>query len=99
MTSIETKTDLKVGEIFNSNGKGEIVTEVFYEGEKLARFRTLRRHRKGNSRAILESAYSVDGPGKITQSFSGIHFGKETPPFHASERYSELDKFLREWEK
>lgn len=98
MTSIETITELKVGEIFDSNGKGEIVTKVVHEDGKLARFKTIRREDDG---AILELGYSVDGmPKKINQLFCGIHYGNNNhPPFNPSERYFELDKFLREMEK
>ncbi|MEK6897572.1 MAG: hypothetical protein AABW93_03510 [Nanoarchaeota archaeon] len=95
MNSIETITELKVGEIFDSNGKKEIITEVVYEDKKLERFRTARR----DGEAIVESDYCVDEAGKTRQLFSGIYFGKKTPPFNASERYFKLDKFLREREK
>lgn len=95
MTSIETITGLKVGGIFDSNGKKEIITEVFHKDEKLERFRTARR----DGEAIVESGHCVDEAGKTRQLFSGIYFGNETPPFHASKRYFELDKFLRERKK
>ncbi len=95
MTSIETATELKVGGIFDSNGKKEIITEVFHKDEKLERFRTARR----DGEAIVESGYCVDEAGRTRQLFSGIYFGKETPPFNASERYFELDKFFRERER
>lgn len=95
MNSIETITELKVGEIFDSNGKKEIITEVFHEDKKLKRFRTARR----DGEAIVESGSCVDEAGKTRQLFSGIYFGKKTPPFNASERYFKLDKFLREREK
>ena len=49
---------------------------------------------------IAESGYSVDKEtGKSEQLFSGIYFSKENPPFHASERYPELNNFLEEQEK
>jgi hypothetical protein len=96
MNSIETATELKVGGIFDSNGEKEIVIETHYEEERLIRFRTIRRV----NGAIAESGYSVDREAvKTSQLFSGIYFGKKTPPFNASERYFELDKFFRERKK
>ncbi len=95
MTSIETITELKAGGIFNRNGKKEIITEVFHKDGKLERFRTARR----DGETIAEFGYCVDEAGKTRQLFSGICFGKKTPPFNASERYFQLDKFLREREK
>ena len=106
MTTIETtfnteSTDfrnivLRVGVIVCTNGKKEIVTETHYEEGRLIRFIAIRRV----NGAIAESGYSINREtGKTRQLFSGIYFGKETPPFNASERYFELDKFFREREK
>jgi len=88
--------ELKVGDILCTNGKKEFVTETHYEEKKLIRFRSIRR----DDGRIAESGYFVDKEtGKLERLFSGIYFNKENPPFHASERYSELNKFLEEQEK
>jgi len=106
MTTIETavnnestdfrKIELKAGDILYTNGKKEIVTETHYEKKKLIRFGSIRRENGG----IVESGYFVDKEtGKSEQLFSGIYFSEEHLPFHTSERYSELNKFLEEQEK
>ncbi len=115
MTAIETavkknegertgssKLELKVGDLFSKNGKNEIVTETTitetYSGEKrLVRFGTAKRKEDGG---IAESIYSINkGTGEEHEDYSGIVYGNEHPPFHASERYFELNKFLKEHEK
>ncbi len=59
-------------------------------------FRTLRRGIGDEEGAIIESGYKIsDG----SQTGSGICYEKEHPPYHASRRYSELNKLLGDLEK
>ena len=78
----------------------EFVKETFYVGERLVIFWTARREGEG----IAESHYSVnEKTGKEHQDYSGICYGQDTEiqtsdrtyPFHASERYFELNDFLQ----
>ena len=87
---------LNIGDIVCTNGKKEIVTETHYEEKRLIRFRSIRRDNRG----IAELGYSIDKEtGKLAQLFSGIYFNEENPSFHASERYSELNRILEGKEK
>ena len=72
----------------------KFVSDAFYEGERLVRFKTLRRLEG----AILESGYDFDINGKIHPSASGIRFEKDNPPYHASGLYQKLNEFLKEVE-
>ena len=87
---------LKIGDIFGQDGKKERVIKTYYEGEELTRFETARR----DEGFISELGYNVNRiTGRIEQSYCGIFYEKDAPPFRKSERYSELDKLLREFEK
>ena len=97
---------VEVGDILELNGKKEPVTFAYYEdvarkkgeifgGRRLRIFRTARKEEG----VIVEIGYTISSEGKLGSFFSGIYHEKDTPPFHASARYSELDKFLQEHKK
>jgi hypothetical protein len=87
---------LDSGDGCTRKGQIEIVKEAVYENERLVLLRTVRRSNDG----IIETGYNIDkGTGKIAQASSGIFFGKDAPPFHASSKYSALDKFLATFER
>jgi hypothetical protein len=101
MTNIETiinaeesndlrDTQLKKGDHYSVT---QVVTETYYERGKLTRFVTIRRDGKG----ITELRYNVHSQtGKPEVSGVGVFFSRDTPPYHASQRYAELNEFLEE---
>lgn len=97
LKSIPSSIMLKKGDRFRKNRKVETIIETFYEEGRLIRFRTARKEKR--PRVIIESGYAVNEIGEIEQSSSGKYYEKDNPPFHASERYSELNKFLEEQKK
>ncbi len=113
MTTIETEIkkienidfrtlELKLGDTVFINGKKEIViettfTETYYEGKRLVSFGSVRREEDGG---IAELRYSINKEtGKEHQDFSGIVYEEDRPPYHASERYSKLNRIFKEEEK